>query len=453
MDKIVHIKTFGCQMNERDSEIMGQLLSRSGYRRSDEPETADLILVNTCSIRDKAEQKVYSLLGQLRDLKAKNSHIRIGVCGCVAQQEGRKIIERMPHVDLIIGTQQLYQLPSLLARLETGELRQAVALDLDPVFSIPPFQQLLQDETVQEITEAQPSVQRYVNIMQGCNNFCSYCVVPYTRGREISRPLDDILEEVRLLVAQGVREITLLGQNVNSYGKTNAVAPQTLTFPDLLRAVARINGLKRLRFTTSHPKDLDLDLMRCFAELEVLCPHFHLPVQSGSSKVLARMNRGYTAEDYLAKVEQLRHIRPDIALATDFIVGFPGESEEDIEETLQLLERVRFHSSFSFKYSDRPQARATGFTGKIAEDVKAERLARLQKLQNEISLEWNASVMHKEVEALVEQVQPAQGRGRSAANQVVHFHLQAGQALPAVGDFVQVRVEHAGAHSLRGALV
>ena len=453
MDKIVHIKTFGCQMNERDSEIMGQLLSRSGYIRSDEPEAADLILVNTCSIRDKAEQKVYSLLGQLRDLKSKKSNIRIGVCGCVAQQEGRKIIERMPHVDMVIGTQQLYQLPALLARLDTGELRQAIALDLDPVFSIPPFQHLLRDDDLQKKSESHSSVQRYVNIMQGCNNFCSYCVVPYTRGREISRPLADIMEEARLLVTQGVKEITLLGQNVNSYGKTNAVAPQAIAFPDLLRVVAEIDGLKRLRFTTSHPKDLDLALMRCFAELEILCPHFHLPVQSGSSKVLARMNRGYTAEAYLAKVEQLREIRPDIALATDFIVGFPGESEENFAETLQLLETVQFHSSFSFKYSDRPQARSTSFTDKIAEAVKSERLARLQSLQNEISLQWNNSLMHEEVEVLVEQVQAKNGRGRSSANQVVHFHLLADHPLPVVGDLIQVRIEYAGPHSLRGAML
>ena len=455
MSKVVHIKTFGCQMNERDSEIMGQLLSRSGYIRSHEPEGADLILVNTCSIRDKAEQKVYSLLGQLRDLKEKNNSLRIGVCGCVAQQEGRKIIDRMPHVDLVVGTQQLFQLPALLDQLDKGALRQAVALDLDAAFTIPPFQQLLrQDEDAfQERQPTQPAVQRYVNIMQGCNNFCSYCVVPYTRGREISRPLADLLEEVRLLVGQGVREITLLGQNVNSYGNTNAVASSPVAFPDLLRAVAGVEGLKRLRFTTSHPKDLDLALMHCFAELEVLCPHFHLPVQSGSSKVLARMNRGYTAEAYLAKVEQLRRIRPDIALATDFIVGFPGESEEDFEETMRLLQTVQFHSSFSFKYSDRPQARSTSFSDKIGEDIKSQRLARLQNLQNTISLQWNSSLMHKETEVLVEQVAAGKGRGRSAANQVVHFQLQSDQPLPALGDLIQVRVDHAGPHSLRGAML
>ncbi|NLZ17772.1 MAG: tRNA (N6-isopentenyl adenosine(37)-C2)-methylthiotransferase MiaB [Desulfobulbaceae bacterium] len=453
MAKVVHIKTFGCQMNERDSEIMGQLLSQNGYVYSDMPEAADLILVNTCSIRDKAEQKVYSLLGQLRELKEKNRHfrqIRIGVCGCVAQQEGRKIIERMPHVDLVLGTQQLYQLPALLDQLEKGELHHKVALDLDANFAIPPFQQLLRETPTQKSSAVARPVQRYVNIMQGCNNFCSYCVVPYTRGREISRPLADILEEVELLVAQGVREITLLGQNVNSYGKTNRVADQAITFPDLLRAVALVQGLKRLRFTTSHPKDLDRGLIRCFAELEVLCPHFHLPVQSGSNQVLARMNRGYSAEEYLAKVEELRRMRPDIALATDFIVGFPGESEQDFVATIQLLQDVRFHSSFSFKYSDRPQARSTGFADKIAEDIKSERLARLQQKQTEISLAWNIMLMHKKVEILVEHISAQTGRGRSAANQVVHFQLQPGRSMPAVGDITHVLIEHAGPHSLRG---
>lgn len=460
MSKILHIKTFGCQMNERDSEIMGQLLARSGYVCSDAPEEADLILINTCSIRDKAEQKVYSLLGQLRDLKEKKTTLRIGVCGCVAQQEGAKIIERMPHVDLVVGTQQFYQLPALLARLDGGELHQAIELDLAGDFTIPSYREVMQGNLPHLAHSTLAPVQGFVTIMQGCNNFCSYCVVPYTRGREISRPFADILDEVHQLVAQGVREITLLGQNVNSYGKSNAVAPQSLTFPDLLRAVAKTPGLVRLRFTTSHPKDLTPTLMRCFAELEQLCPHFHLPVQSGSNKVLARMHRGYSAEEYLDKVAELRRIRPDIALATDFIVGFPGESEQDFADTMQLLHRVRFHSSFSFKYSDRPQARATNFTDKVSEEIKSKRLARLQGLQNEISLEWNKSSLGQKVEVMVEHNttprtpgETPRGRGRSAANQVVHFLLQPGQTMPAPGELIQVLINHAGPHSLRGTLL
>ncbi len=460
MSKILHIKTFGCQMNERDSEIMGQLLGRSGYVCSDVLAEADLILINTCSIRDKAEQKVYSLLGQLRDLKEKKNTLRIGVCGCVAQQEGAKIIERMPHVDLVVGTQQLYQLPALLARLEGGELRQVIELDLTGNFAIPSYREVMQGNLQHQAESALAPAQRFVTIMQGCNNFCSYCVVPYTRGREISRPFADILDEVHQLVAQGVREITLLGQNVNSYGKSSAVGQQAHTFPDLLRAVAKTPGLARLRFTTSHPKDLTPTLMHCFAELEQLCPHFHLPVQSGSNKVLARMHRGYSAEEYLAKVAELRRIRPDIALATDFIVGFPGESEQDFADTMQLLHRVRFHSSFSFKYSDRPQARATNFTDKISEEIKSERLARLQMLQNEISLEWNNKSLGEKVEVMVEYSATSKipeelpgGRGRSAANQVVHFLLQPGQTMPAPGELIQVLIDHAGPHSLRGTVL
>ena len=446
--KTAFIRTFGCQMNERDSEIMAQLLGRCDCRLVPAPEAADLVLVNTCSIRDKAEQKVYSLLGHLRDVQAKYGRPRwLGVAGCVAQQEGERLIERMPVVNLVIGTQQFFRLPELLARLEHGE-KHVVALDLSKDFVIPPFQNLLKSPSRADAASEAP-VQRFVNIMQGCNNFCSYCVVPYTRGREISRPFADILEEVRLLVDQGTREITLLGQNVNSYGKTNQVAAGPRRFPDLLRAVAQVPGLKRLRFTTSHPKDLDLDLMRCFAELPVLCPHVHLPVQSGSNAVLARMNRGYTAEAYLGKVLELRRLKPDITLATDFIVGFPGETEADFAATLRLLETVRFASSFSFKYSDRPQARASQFPDKIPEDAKAERLAQLQEKQNEITLEYNRALPGRTVEVLVESA-GENGQGRTPGNRVVHFTAASGQALPAPGALVQVRIDRAGPHSLTG---
>ncbi len=445
--KYVHIKTFGCQMNERDSEIMAQLLANQGFQSCEAPEEADLALVNTCSIRDKAEQKVYSLLGQLRDLQAHCGRPRfIAVAGCVAQQEGERIMDRMPAVSLVMGTQQFYRLPELLARLEGGE-RRVAALDLSANFVIPAFQKAQKPALAQTA-----AVQRFVNIMQGCNNFCSYCVVPYTRGREISRPLADILEEVQTLVAQGVQEITLLGQNVNSYGKTNAVADQALRFPDLVRAVAATPGLKRLRFTTSHPKDLDERLMRCFAEVPVLCPHFHLPVQSGSNAVLARMNRGYTAESYLDKVATLRHFRPDITLATDFIVGFPGETEADFTETLRLLETVRFAASFSFKYSDRPQARAASFPDKIAEEVKAERLARLQAVQNAITLDTNRRLTGQTLDVLVESANSVKGQGRTPGNRVVHFQVAPGQELPLPGALVQVRIEQAGPHSLKGTL-
>ena len=456
MNKLFYIKTFGCQMNERDSEIMGQLLAQSGYRSTSDMELANLILINTCSIREKAEQKVYSLLGQLRDLKEKNPDLRVGVTGCVAQQEGARIVERMPHVDLVVGTQQMHLLPSLLKQLETGVERRNIALSLDKNFQIPPFQRLLHTPDLEEIANKPALFKSFVTIMQGCNNYCSYCVVPYTRGPEISRPVADILEEVSLLLMQGVREIILLGQNVNSYGKTNSVAKHLTDFPGLLRKVAQLSGIKRLRFTTSHPKDLSDELMQCFAEIEVLCPHFHLPVQSGSDRVLAKMNRKYTIAQYKEKVKRLLSLRPGIAMATDFIVGFPGETEEDFQNTLNLLQEIGFHSSFSFKYSDRPQARSTELEDKVAEPVKSERLARLQKLQGELTLKHNSSFLGKHVEVMIEECDGTQGKGRSGANQVVHFFNETEQPILlnfTPGDLVDVLIEHAGPHSLRGKIV
>ncbi|MGI6655448.1 MAG: tRNA (N6-isopentenyl adenosine(37)-C2)-methylthiotransferase MiaB [Desulfobulbus sp.] len=445
MNDQLYIKTFGCQMNERDSEIMQQLLFQDGYLPQDGPEGADVILINTCSIREKAAQKVFSLLGQLRDEKANNPRLLLGVTGCVAQQEGARIFERMPHVDLVVGTQQVYQIPALIADLRAGRVDRAVAVELDPNLPIPPFQKLIAKTP---IYPSQHSFRRFVNIMQGCNNFCSYCVVPHTRGREISRPAADICEEVEQLVGQGVREITLLGQNVNSYGKTNRVADGPIGFPQLLRQVAAIPGIERLRFTTSHPKDLSEDLMRCFAELEPLCPHFHLPVQSGSNAVLRRMNRHYTIEEYLAKVETLRRYRPDIALFTDIIVGFPGETDADFQATLDLLTTVRFHGSFSFKYSDRPNTRSLHYDDKIDEAVKGRRLQAYQSLQDIISLERNTELIGSTVDVLVESCSGQSCTGRTPTNQVVHCPVPTPAPVP--GETIQVRIEHAGKHSLRG---
>ena len=445
MSKQLHIKTFGCQMNERDSEIIEQLLAQEGYIATDILDDADVVLINTCSIRAKAEQKVFSLLGQLRENKERNASLVIGVTGCVAQQEGERIIERMPHVDLVIGTQQIYRLPAMLDRLAAKISTKEIATDLSASLPIPPFQKLLH--------QAAPSpscFKRFVTIMQGCNNFCSYCVVPGTRGREISRPHRDILEEVEILVGQGVREITLLGQNVNSYGMTNPVAETPVTFPLLLRSIAAIPGLLRLRFTTSHPKDLSEELMRCFGEIDILCPHFHLPVQSGSNRVLQLMNRKYTVETYLDKVASLRRIRPDIALATDIIVGFPGETDEDFQATMELLATVRFHSSFSFKYSDRPHTRSVEFSDKVPEEVKGARLATFQALQNEISLERNREYLGTEMEVMVESLSTTGCKGRTLTNQIVHF--APGTAVLMPGDLAPVVINHAGKHSLKGEI-
>ena len=447
MSGFVYIKTFGCQMNERDSEIMEHLLGQAGYVTTEVMEEADLVILNTCSIRAKAEQKVFSLLGHLRQLKekkeGKNKPLFIGVAGCVAQQEGERIIKRMPHVNIVVGTQQFYHLPDMLGRLQRGESTCEVATDLSSSFAIPALQEMTSPP-------APSQFRKFVTIMQGCNNYCSYCVVPETRGREISRPVRDILEEVEKLVSAGVREITLLGQNVNSYGRTNQVASQDVTFSDLLRLVARTPGLERLRFTTSNPKDLSTELMRCFAEIDILCPQFHLPVQSGSNRILARMNRKYTRELYLERVGDLRSFRPDIALTTDVIVGFPGESEADFEQTMDLLREVRYHGSFSFKYSDRPGTRSSGFDDKVPEEVKKERLARFQELQDKISLERNTEYVGKTVDIMVESIGREGISGRTTTNHIVHC-----PPLPGVGpgDPVPVRVVQAGKHSLKGDFV
>ncbi|PIE66066.1 MAG: tRNA (N6-isopentenyl adenosine(37)-C2)-methylthiotransferase MiaB [Desulfobacterales bacterium] len=449
MEKHLFIKTFGCQMNIRDSEIIEQLFSQDGYVTVATAQEADVVILNTCSIRDKAEQKVYSLLGQLREHKEKKPDLCVGVAGCVAQQEGEQIFRRMPHVDFVVGTQQFYQLPEMVQRLRRNQTRKEQSTLLEQSFVIPPFQKLLTRQ-VNNSAGTTDELKRFVTIMQGCNNYCSYCVVPHTRGREISRPVSDIIEEVEILVSQGVKEITLLGQNVNSYGMTNAVADHDVSFAQLLQKVAAVNGVKRLRFTTSNPKDLSEDLMRCFAELDNLCPHFHLPVQSGSDRILKLMNRKYTIDEYLRKVETLRGYNPDIAIATDMIIGFPGESDEDFNKTMELLETVRFHGSFSFKYSDRPNTRSAFFEDKVAETIKGERLQIFQHRQDEISLERNKEYLDRKVEVMVESITNTQVKGRMATNHIVHFDQAQTPLLP--GDFTHVVIYHAGKHSLKGRL-
>ncbi len=443
--KSFFIKTFGCQMNERDSEIMAQLLAEKGYVETIDSEQADLIILNTCSIRAKAEQKVMSLLGVLRKQKKRNPHLKICVAGCVAQQEGQQIIDRMPHVDLVIGTQNIYQLGDLLEMQDHHK----VATILADNYRIPSFiPDLKKDDS------PLPSIvfKKFITIMQGCNNYCTYCVVPYTRGREISRSFRHIIEEAEVLVDAGVKEITLLGQNVNSYGKTNSVTEDNVPygFSDLLREVAAIKGLQRLRFTTSNPKDLSEDLMRCFGEIDILCPQFHLPVQSGSNNVLSLMNRRYTRELYLEKVATLRSHCPEIALTTDIIVGFPGESDRDFEDTMSLLEEVRYHGSFSFKYSDRPGTRSEGFPDKVEEKLKSERLRVFQARQDEICLEHNRAYVGQTFQAMIEKCEQDSLVGRTESNHLVHMRRGNNNCLP--GDIVPVRIVHAGQHSLQGEL-
>jgi tRNA-2-methylthio-N6-dimethylallyladenosine synthase len=438
------IKTFGCQMNDRDSEIMAQLLGDAGYVETGDTENADLIILNTCSIRAKAEQKVMSLLGVLRKYKKKHPGMKICVAGCVAQQEGQEIIRRMKHVDLVVGTQNIYDIVPLLDKLEQS----SVATPLIDNYSIPAFIPNLKQQSSE--TKRTVVSRIFLTIMQGCNNYCSYCVVPHTRGREISRSVSHIIEEAKSIVNAGVKEITLLGQNVNSYGQTNSVTEddREYTFANLLREVAAIDGLKRLRFTTSNPKDLSDDLMSCFSEIDILCPHFHLPVQSGSNNILSAMHRRYTRELYLEKVNALRSYCPEIALTTDVIVGFPGESEVDFEDTMTLLEEVQYHGSYSFKYSDRPGTRSKDFADKISEEIKSKRLARFQARQDEICLQHNRNYVGKTYPVMIEKNEHDKMVGRSGSNHLVHFKDLSSCVV--AGDIIQAQITHAGQHSLQG---
>ena len=450
-NKQFFIKTFGCQMNIRDSEIMAQSLARYGYVEGMDLQEADLVILNTCSIRAKAEQKVMSLLGYLRKTKEKRPDMKICVAGCVAQQEGKTIIDRMPHVDLVIGTQNIYKIGEYLLDAEHG--RNRVMTNLEDQYQIPAFLPDVPDESADIVDDNSPfQFSRFVTIMQGCNNYCTYCVVPYTRGREVSRQSQDIVDEVALLVRSGVKEITLLGQNVNSYGRTNEVHPENskYNFSSLLRQVAKINGLERLRFTTSNPKDLTDELMACFKDVDNLCPQFHLPVQSGSDVVLKAMNRKYSVEQYLGQVEKLREYCPSIAISTDIIVGFPGETDEDFEGTMELLEKVQYHGSFSFKYSDRPGTRSSEFENKVDEDVKSKRLARFQARQDEIGLERNKEFIGQEKEILVETVSETSVKGRTNTNHIVHVN-ELVDTKP--GELLRVKINFAGQHSLKGELV
>ena len=429
--KKVYIKTFGCQMNVADSEHMAQVLAPD-YVLTDEPQEADLYLVNTCAIRKKSEQKVRSLLGSLKALKRKRPDLILGIGGCVAQQEGERLLAAIPHLDLVFGTHGIYRLPELVRRA-SRERQLDVALRAG--FPATPSRRW------------QPgAAQTLVTIMQGCDNYCSFCVVPYVRGREHSRPPADIVAEVRDFLAAGGKEVTLLGQNVNSYGRG---LEEPVTFPQLLRRLADLPGLARLRFATSHPKDLSDELIGLYAELNSLCEHLHLPVQSGSNRILAAMNRAYTREHYAAKIEKLRQASPGVSLSTDIIVGFPGETEADFQDTLDLVREVAFHQAYCFKYSPRPQTGAASFPEQVPEEVKAERLARLLDLQGDLTLAAHRRLVGQTREVLVEgesKRSPEELSGRLRTNQVVNF--SGPQQL--VGELVQVEITEANPHSLKG---
>ena len=434
--KFCYIKTFGCQMNEYDSEKMLEVLKSSDYYPTDNLLQADLILLNTCSIREKVEQKVYSNLGRLKGLKKKNPSLIIGVGGCMAQQEGEKLFQKVPFINIVFGTQSINKLSELVKTVEEKNNR-VVDISFNGFHSLTLIPKLPQQ------------VKAYVSIMQGCNNHCSYCVVPSVRGEERSRCKEEILQEITLLAERGVKEVNLLGQNVNSYGKD---CSGRVDFPSLLSSINEIKGIERIRFITSHPKDLSPQLIYSFRELNKLCEHIHLPIQSGSSSVLKRMNRQYTREEYLEKIDKLREVSPEMSITSDIIVGFPGETEEEFLETLSVLEKVEFDDLFSFKYSDRPGVKATTLPDKVDEKVKAERLWRLQNFQKKYTLMKNTKLEGKTVEILAEglsQKDPQRLTGRTRNNKVVNF---AGN-IELRGRLVSVLIKRAFLHSLEGELI
>ena len=433
MAKRYYIETMGCQMNEYDSDHLSRIFEDSGYRRASEPEQADFVLINTCSVRAKAEQKALSRIGRLASLKKKTTGFLLAVGGCVAQHRGAELLDRFPGLDLVLGPREIGNFREILERTQKGGTRFAAVNSYQrPASFMGRFEYF------------RHAVKAYITIMEGCNNFCSYCIVPYVRGRETSRPPEEILDEARQLVHQGVKEITLLGQNVNSYihGENR--------FSDLLQAMNGIKELRRLRFTTSHPKDLSPQLIQCFAHLEKLCSHIHLPFQAGSNKVLKAMKRGYTREKYMDLICDLRQARPGIAVTSDVMVGFPGETEEDFEGTLDLMRKVEFDNLFSFKYSDREGTQAAKMGRKIPDEQKLERLTRLQELQRAITLEKNRALIGETVEVLVEGASK-KGQaftGRTETNKVVNFLRNNDME----GQFVNVRIKKSSFNSLWGEL-
>jgi tRNA-2-methylthio-N6-dimethylallyladenosine synthase len=447
------IETFGCQMNFHDSERMAGLLEQAGFEPADESADADLVVINTCSVRERAEDKLYSRLGELR-VEAERAGRRpvLAVTGCVAQQEGERLRARSKAIDVIVGTQSLKMLPVLVERAERadcaeGERRGRPATRREPLIDINPYDDV---SFPLGITRRSDPVKAYVTIIEGCNDFCSFCVVPYTRGHERMRPLRNILEEVREAAGSGRKEIHLLGQIVNHY---QAPDDPLCRFADLLERVGRIDGVERIRYASPHPRHVDDRQLQAIRDIPQVCKHLHLPVQSGSTRVLGAMRRRYTREQYLELVERARATVPDIALSTDMIVGFPGETAEEFAETLSLVARVRYHSMFSFKYSPRPNTLAVK---RLADDVseaeKSRRLIELQALQRRIQIEW-----HQAAVGLVQQVLvDARSRkrdwelsGRTSANTVVNFSGEPG----CLGQLRTVRITEAGPNSLRGEVI
>ena len=437
--KHYYIHTYGCQMNEEDSEKLSGMLKRLGYTRTEDKNEASIILFNTCCVRENAENKVFGNLGQLKKLKEKNPDLIIGICGCMMQQEGMadKILSQFPYVNIIFGTHNAYKFPEYLNRVRTE------GVQIKEIFN-------KEEEIVEGLPiDRQSDVKAFVTIMYGCNNFCTYCIVPYVRGRERSRKPEDIIKEIKGLVSQGYKEITLLGQNVNSYGKG---LEEEVSFADLLRMINEIEGLERLRFMTSHPKDLNDDVIMAVKECGKLCEQIHLPVQSGSDRILKKMNRHYTREYYMSLVNKIKKEIPDVSLTTDIIVGFPGETEEDFLDTLELVKEVQYDSAFTFIYSRRNNTPADMMLDQVSEEDKHHRFNRLVEAVNAGVLAKNKAYDGKIVEVLVEGTSKndeSKLSGRTRNGRLVNF---TGDNVK-VGDIVNVKVTKAQNFSLVGEVV
>lgn len=440
MSKKLLIKTWGCQMNEYDSSKMADLLNAAnGYELTEEPEEADVLLLNTCSIREKAQEKVFHQLGRWKTLKDKKPGVVIGVGGCVATQEGDHIRERAPYVDVIFGPQTLHRLPEMIKQSQTDD---APVMDI----SFPEIEKF--DRLPEPRAEGATA---FVSIMEGCSKYCTYCVVPYTRGEEVSRPMDDVLFEIAQLAEQGVREVNLLGQNVNAY-RGPMHDGEICSFAELLRLVASIDGIDRIRFTTSHPLEFTDDIIAVYEDTPELVSFLHLPVQSGSDRILTMMKRPHTAIEYKSIIRKLRKARPDIQISSDFIVGFPGETDKDFQDTMKLIKDVNFDMSFSFIFSPRPGTPAADYPCDIPEQVKKERLYELQQTINAQAMRYSRLMLDTEQRVLVEgpsKKNLMELRARTENNRVVNFEGSA----DLIGQFVDVKITDVFANSLRGELV
>ena len=440
MTQKLHIKTWGCQMNEYDSSKMADLLhSTHGLELTEVPEEADVLLLNTCSIREKAQEKVFHQLGRWKELKKNNPNLLIGVGGCVASQEGEHIRTRAPYVDIIFGPQTLHRLPEMINQIRGGK---SSVVDIS-------FPEIEKFDCLPEPRAEGPTA--FVSIMEGCNKYCTYCVVPYTRGEEVSRPVDDILFEIAQLAAQGVREVNLLGQNVNAY-RGPTFDGEICTFAELLRLVAAIDGIDRLRFTTSHPIEFTDDIIDVYRDTPELVSFLHLPVQSGSDRVLTMMKRGHTALEYKSIIRKLKAVRPNIQISSDFIVGFPGETNEDFEQTMNLIAQVNFDMSFSFIYSARPGTPAADYPDDVTEDEKKQRLYLLQQRINNQAAQFSRAMLGTEQRVLVEgpsKKDIMELTGRTETNRIVNF-----QGTPEmIGKFVDIKITDVFTNSLRGDVV